>query len=87
MFEKLTAVIKNIGDKHGINIAQTQIAWAIAKGVLPIVGVTKIYHVEDAAKAVSVMLAEEEISLMEKTADELGLSTIRFWEKKMERTE
>lgn len=85
--EKLTAVIKNIGDKYGISIAQTQIAWAIQKGVLPIVGVTKVHHVEDAAKAVSVMLAEEEISLMEKTADELGLSTIRFWEKKMERTE
>ena len=81
--EKLTAVIKNIGDKYGISIAQTQIAWAIRKGVLPIVGVTKINHVEDAAKAISVMLTEE-ISLMEKTADVLGLSTIRFWEKKME---
>ncbi len=57
---------------------------ATEKGVLPIVGVTKVHHVEDAEKAVSVMLTEEEISLMEKTADELGLSTIRFWEKKME---
>lgn len=82
--EKLTAVVKNIGDTHGISVAQTQTAWAIAKGTLPIVGVTKVHHVEDAAKAASVTLTTEEISLMEKTADALGLSTIRYWEKKME---
>lgn len=82
--EKLTAVVKKIGDTHGISVAQTQTAWAIAKGTLPIVGVTKVHQVEDAAKAASVILTEEEIALMETTADELGLSTIRYWEKKME---
>lgn len=82
--EKLTAVVKGIGDAHGISVAQTQTAWAIAKGTLPIVGVTKVHQVEDAAKAASITLTSEEIALMEKTADELGLSTIRFWEKKME---
>ncbi len=30
---------------------QTAIAWAITKNTLPIVGVTKVHHVEDAAKA------------------------------------
>lgn len=82
--EKLTDVVKRIGDTHGISVAQTQIAWAIAKGTLPIIGVTKVHHVEDAAHAASVVLTEKEIELMEKTADKLGLSTIRYWEKKME---
>ncbi len=82
--EKLTDVVKRIGNAHGINVAQTQIAWAIAKGLLPIVGVTKVHHVEDAVKAASVVLTEEEMRFMEETADKLGLSTIRYWEKKME---
>ncbi|MDD3219046.1 MAG: aldo/keto reductase [Lachnospiraceae bacterium] len=82
--EKLTEVLKEIGDAHGISVAQTATAWAIEKGTLPIVGVTKVNHVEDAAKAASVKLSETEIALMEKTANDLGLSTIRFWEKKME---
>ena len=82
--EKLTEVVKRVGDTHGISVAQTQIAWAIAKGTLPIIGVTKVHHVEDAAKAAEVVLSKDEIELMEETADELGLSTIRYWEKKME---
>lgn len=82
--EKLIAVIKEIGAAHDISVAQVQTAWAIAKGTLPIVGVTKVYQVEDAVKAASVVLTEEEMIRMEKTADELGLSTIRFWEKKMD---
>lgn len=81
--EKLTAVIKEIGDAHGISVAQVATAWAIAKGTIPIVGVTKVHHVEDAARATAVVLSTEEMTRMEKTADELGLSTIRYWEKKM----
>ena len=82
--EKLRDVVKQIGDNHEISVAQTQIAWAIAKGTLPIVGVTKVHHVEDAAKAASITLSNKEIALMEETADGLGLSTIRYWEKKMD---
>jgi Predicted oxidoreductases (related to aryl-alcohol dehydrogenases) len=82
--EKLTKVLEEIGQSHGISAAQTATAWAVAKGTLPIIGVTKVHHVEDAVKAADVILTEEEIALMEKTADELELSTIRYWEKKME---
>lgn len=49
--EKLTEVLKKIGKAHEISPAQTAIAWAITKNTLPIVGVTKVHHVEDAAKA------------------------------------
>lgn len=82
--EKLTKVLKKIGQSHGISVAQTATAWAVSKGTLPIIGVTKVHHVEDAAKAATVVLTTEEIQLLEKTADELELSTIRYWEKKME---
>ncbi|MGN0325599.1 MAG: aldo/keto reductase, partial [Lachnospiraceae bacterium] len=81
--KKLTDVLTEIGYIHDASAAQIAIAWAIAKGTLPIVGVTKVRHVEDAAKAAEIRLSEEEISRMESTADALKLSTIRYWEKEM----
>lgn len=82
--ERLVNAMREIADAHGAKPAQIATAWAIAKGTLPIIGVTKTSHVEDAAKAASIALSEKEIALMESAADELSLSTIRYWEKKME---
>ena len=81
--EKLNAELKTLADKYGVETAQIPVAWAIAKGTLPIIGVTKVKHVEDAAKAAAVTLSADEIARLEKTADTLGLDMIRFWEKEM----
>ena len=40
--EKLNACLKEIADAHGVATAQVPVAWAIAKGTLPIIGVTKV---------------------------------------------
>ena len=82
--EELTAAMEEIGKAHGLSTAQTGTAWAISKGVLPIIGVTKVRHVEDAAKAAAVTLSPEEIKRLEKLADKANVSTIREWEKKMD---
>ena len=82
--EKLTDVMNKIGIAHGICTAQIAIAWAIAKGTLPIIGVTKPEQVIDATQAVDIKLTTDEIRVIENTADSLGLNTIRYWEKKME---
>lgn len=66
-----------------MSTAQIAIAWAVAKGTLPIIGVTKVYQVEDAAKAVDVELSAEEIETIEKLGDEAQLNVIRYWEKEM----
>ena len=81
--EKLNAGMKEIADKHGVSIAQLPVAWAIAKGTLPIIGVTKVYQVEDAAKAAALELTAEEIETMERLAGEMPLNVIRYWEKEM----
>ena len=81
--EKLNAELKTLADKYGVEIAQIPVAWAIAKGTLPIIGVTKVKHVEDAAKAAAITLTGDEIARLEKVADTLGLNMIRFWEKEM----
>lgn len=82
--ETLNAVIKDVADEHGVTPAQIPVAWAIAKGTLPLVGVTKARHVEDAIAASRLALSEDEIAHMEQTADGLGIDAIRFWEKAMD---
>ena len=81
--EELNNSIAEIASKHDVKVAQLPIAWAISKGTLPIVGATKVHHVEDAANALDITLSEDEIKTMEKLADNANINTIRFWEKEM----
>lgn len=82
--EIMNAKLMEVADKHDVAPAQIPVAWAIAKGALPIIGVTKVNHVEDAVKACNIDLTQEEITMLENTADSLELNLIRMWEKKME---
>ena len=81
--EKLNAGLEEIADRHHVATAQIPVAWAIAKGTLPIIGVTKVYQVEDAAKAALLELTAEEIDAMERLADDISCQVIRYWEKEM----
>ena len=81
--EKLNAKLKVLADKYGVDIAQIPVAWAMAKGTLPIIGVTKTKHVEDAVKAANITLTAEETKELEELADSLELNMVRFWEKEM----
>ena len=81
--EKLNAALKEIADQHGVSVAQLPVAWAIAKGTLPIIGVTKVNQVEDAVQAASLELSQDEIRAMETMGDQAGLNVIRYWEKEM----
>ena len=81
--EKLNAALKEIADQHGVPAAQLPVAWAIAKGTLPIIGVTKVDQVEDAVQAASLELSQDEIQAMEALGDQAGLNVIRYWEKEM----
>jgi len=81
--EVLNRELQKLADKYGVGVAQIPVAWAIAKGTLPIIGVTKVSQVEDAAKAATVTLTAEETAALERVADSLALNVIRFWEKEM----
>lgn len=81
--EILNAELKKLADKYVVGMAQIPVAWAIAKGTLPIIGVTKENQVLDAVKAANITLTDEEVSSLEKVADSLELNVIRFWEKEM----
>jgi len=81
--EMLNTSLKLLADKYHVDIAQIPVAWAINKGTLPIIGVTKKSHVIDAVQAMKITLTPEEIALIESTADKLNFNIIRLWEKEM----
>ena len=81
--EVMNGALRKLADKYGVQPAQIPVAWAIAKGTLPIIGVTKTQHVEDAVKAANVTLTAAETAELEQLADSLELNVIRFWEKVM----
>lgn len=81
--EKLNEEMKKLADKYKVKVALIQIAWAICKGTLPIIGVTKTEQVEDAVAATKINLTKDEISGLEDFAKKLDINVIRFWEKEM----
>lgn len=82
--EKLIEKLRQLGGKYNASPAQIATAWAIAKGTLPIIGVTKTEQVQDAAKAAEIALSAEEILDLETLGDMSNINTLREWEKKME---
>jgi aryl-alcohol dehydrogenase-like predicted oxidoreductase len=82
--EALTGEMTVIGQKYGASCSQIGIAWAIAKGALPIIGATKERHVIEAAEAARIQLTAEEVSILEALADATGIDTRGGWEHSME---
>lgn len=81
--EVLVTELKKVGEKYNASPAQIATAWAIAKGTLPIIGVTKVKQVEEAAASARITLTADEIDRLEKLGDESGVHTLREWEKEM----
>ena len=82
--EALTGEMTAIGQKYGASCSQVGIAWAIAKGTMPIIGATKERHVVEAAEAEKIQLTAEEVARLEQLADSTGIDTRGGWEHSME---
>lgn len=82
--EVIIEELKKIATAHNVSAAQIATAYAVNKGVLPILGVTKLYQVEEAVKTAEIVLSAEEVASLEAAADASGVSSIQFWESKME---
>jgi aryl-alcohol dehydrogenase-like predicted oxidoreductase len=59
--------VSEVTQARGIPTAQVALAWMLTKPVItaPIIGATKMHHLEDAVAALSVKLSEEEIYRLE----------------------
>lgn len=81
--ESLVTVLRKVAANYNISVSQTVIAWAIAKGVLPIIGATKVNQVEEAVAAANITLTIDEIKTIEEVADKTGAETRGSWERTM----
>lgn len=64
---KVVEAVASVAAARGIPRAQVALAWHLAKPVItaPIVGATKMQHLDDAVAALSVKLTPEEIAALE----------------------
>ena len=80
----LTDEMTAIGQKYGASCSQVGIAWAIAKGTVPIIGATKERHVIEAAEVAKIQLTQDEAARLEALADATGIDTRGDWEHTMD---
>lgn len=82
--ETLTNAMSELGQRYNASASQIGIAWAIAKGTIPIIGATKVRHVVEAAEAAQIQLTAQEVAQLEALADATGIDTRGSWEESME---
>lgn len=57
--------VAELAEKYGVSMTKVSLVWLLAKVTSPIVGVTKLYHMEGEAKATELMLSEEKCAYLE----------------------
>ncbi len=63
--EKIIQRVAELAEKHGVTMTKISLAWLLTKVTSPVVGATKMYHIEGAVKAVDMELSAEEIAYLE----------------------
>jgi len=82
-FKNIQALIdyeRQLADKYSVDASQIPIAWAIAKQVIPIIGLTKSKHAEALATGVKIKLSVDEIEQLELLAQKSGVKCKGSWE-------
>ena len=57
--------VAELAEKRGVTMTEVSLAWLLTKATAPVVGATKLRHIEGAAKAADLVLTEEEIAYLE----------------------
>ncbi|WP_105128148.1 aldo/keto reductase [Streptococcus suis] len=76
----LLVSLQEIAEKYAATPAQIATAWAIGRGTTPILGVTKVEQVRDAAQVAEIILTPEEVAKLEQVAIDSGVDTRGGWE-------
>ena len=61
----IIARVAELAEKHGVSMSEISLAWLLTKVAAPVVGATRLSHIEGAAKAVDLVLSTEEIAYLE----------------------
>ena len=62
---RIIARVAELADRRGVSMTEISLAWLLTKVTAPVVGATKLSHVEGAARAVELALTPEEIAYLE----------------------
>ena len=57
--------VAEIADSHGVTMTEISLAWLLGRVTAPVVGATKLHHVDGAVKAVDIQLTDEETAYLE----------------------
>lgn len=57
--------VAELADRRGVTMTEISLAWLLTKVTAPVVGATKLHHIEGAAKAVDLVLTAEELAYLE----------------------
>lgn len=57
--------VAQLAEKRGVSMTEISLAWLLTKVAAPVVGATKLSHIEGAAKAVDLSLSNDEIAYLE----------------------
>lgn len=78
--QPLIGYIRSLGKKYDMDPSQIAIAWAVSKGVIPIVGLTKPEHAVSLSRGINTVLECREIRHLEMLALESGVKCKGIWE-------
>ena len=57
--------VAELADRRGVSMTEISLAWLLTKVTAPVVGATKLHHIEGAAKAVDLELTDGECAYLE----------------------
>ena len=57
--------VAELAEKHGVSMTEISLAWLLTKVTAPVVGATKLHHIEGAAKSVELTLTADEMTYLE----------------------
>lgn len=57
--------VAQLADRHGVSMTEISLAWLLTKVTSPVVGATKLHHIDGVAKAVDLTLTADEIAYLE----------------------
>lgn len=57
--------VAELAEKRGVTMTEISLAWLLTKVTSPVVGATKLHHIEGAVKAADLILTDEEIAYLE----------------------
>lgn len=75
--QPLYKVMDEIGGKYGITTAQVAIVYCLTKGITPVCGCRKPYHIGQLTQNASIRLTDDEINILEDTARQCDVTVMK----------